>query len=187
MRQTSSNSKLVQSPPAPTGCTRHRFCVPSNATVMVSATSQANTGVTMSSTVTLNALVVNMNPKSLSLDAGMTETVSATVTHHTNTALTWSMSGTGCTGAACGTFDSNTGLFTAPALVPNQATVTFTATSVADPTKSDTFALLLWFRFPSTSRLPRPPSTADRAGSSPPRSAITATRRSPGRCRGWGR
>ena len=73
----------------------------------------------------------------------MTETVSAAVTHHTNTALTWSMSGTGCTGAACGTLDSNTGLFTAPALVPNPATVTVTATSVADPTKSDTCTVTL--------------------------------------------
>jgi hypothetical protein len=117
--------------------------VASNATVKVSATSQANTGVTMFSTVTLNALVVSVNPKSYSLDAGMTETVSATVTHHTNTALTWSMSGTGCTGAACGTLDSNTGLFTAPALVPNPATVTVTATSVADPTKSDTCTMTL--------------------------------------------
>ena len=117
--------------------------IPSNATAKVSATSQANTGVTMSSTVTLNALVVTMNPKSYSLDAGMAESVSATVTHHTNTAVTWSMSGTGCTGAACGTFDSNTGVFTAPALIPNPATVTVTATSVADPTKSDTCIVTL--------------------------------------------
>lgn len=117
--------------------------IASNATVKVSATSQANTSVTMSSTVTLNALVVGMNPKSFSLDAGMTETVAATVTHHTNTALTWSTSGTGCTGAACGTFDSNTGRYTAPAVVPNPATVTITATSVADSTKSDTCTVTL--------------------------------------------
>ena len=117
--------------------------IANNATVKVSATSQANPGVTMSSTATLNALVVTMSIKSYSMDAGEAYTVSATVTHHTNTALTWSMSGTGCTGAACGTFDSNTGIFTAPALIPTQATVTITATSVADPTKSDTCTLTL--------------------------------------------
>ncbi|MGB9072175.1 MAG: hypothetical protein WCC22_05850 [Terriglobales bacterium] len=117
--------------------------IANNATAKVSATSQANTGVTMSSTVTLNALVVTMHPKSYSLDAGMTETISATVTHHTNTALTWSMSGTGCSGTDCGTFDSNTGIYTAPALVLNQATVSITATSVADPTKFDTCTVTL--------------------------------------------
>lgn len=117
--------------------------IPSNATVKVSATSQANTGLTMSSTVTLNPLAVTMSPKTYSLDAGMTYTVSATITHHTNTALTWSMSGTGCTGAACGTFDSNTLVYTAPALVPTQATITITATSVADPTKLDTCTITL--------------------------------------------
>ncbi len=117
--------------------------IPSDATVKVSATSQANTGVTVSSTATLKALVVTMNTKTYSMDAGEAYTLSATVTHHTNTALTWSMSATGCTGAACGTFNSNTGMFTAPSLIPTQATVTITATSAADPTKSDTCTLTL--------------------------------------------
>lgn len=46
--------------------------------------------------------------------------------------VTWSVAGTGCSGASCGTIDG-TGKYTAPPGVPNPATVTVTATSVADP------------------------------------------------------
>ena len=46
--------------------------------------------------------------------------------------FTWSVAGTGCAGASCGTIDV-TGKYTAPASVPDPATVTVTATSVADP------------------------------------------------------
>jgi hypothetical protein len=44
-------------------------------------------------------------------------------------------SGTGCSGATCGTISSD-GLYTAPAAVPSSALVTITATSESDPTKS---------------------------------------------------
>jgi beta-glucanase (GH16 family) len=45
------------------------------------------------------------------------------------------VSGTGCGGTACGTIASS-GIYTAPAAVPSSATVTITATSLSDPTKS---------------------------------------------------
>src|SRR5260370_2589361 len=59
----------------------------------------------------------------------------AAVTGTTNTAVTWSLSGTACTGTPnpCGTIDP-TGLYKAPATAPNPAAVTFTATSQADST-----------------------------------------------------
>src|SRR5713101_4451532 len=59
----------------------------------------------------------------------------AAVTGTTNTAVTWSLSGTACTGTPnpCGTIDP-TGLYQAPATAPNPAAVTFTATSQADST-----------------------------------------------------
>jgi hypothetical protein len=62
---------------------------------------------------------------------GQTLTFTATVTGTTNTAVTWSVSG----GASNGTISSS-GVYTAPATVPNPAKVTVIATSQADPTKS---------------------------------------------------
>ena len=47
----------------------------------------------------------------------------------------WSVAGTGCSGASCGTIDA-TGRYTAPATVPDPAIVTVTASSVVDSTKS---------------------------------------------------
>jgi hypothetical protein len=63
-------------------------------------------------------------------------TFTATVTGTTNTTVTWSLSGTACTGTGnpCGTIDKNTGAYVAPAAVPSPATVTITATSAADST-----------------------------------------------------
>src|ERR1700674_4606487 len=62
----------------------------------------------------------------------------AKVTGTSNTAVTWTLSGTACTGSGnpCGTIDAN-GKYTAPATAPNPAQVTVTATSQADTTKSD--------------------------------------------------
>jgi hypothetical protein len=63
-------------------------------------------------------------------------TFTATVTGTTNKTVTWSLSGTACTGTGnpCGTIDKNTGAYVAPAAVPSPATVTITATSAADST-----------------------------------------------------
>ena len=68
----------------------------------------------------------------------------AKVTGTSNTAVTWSLSGTACTGSGnpCGTIDAN-GKYTAPATAPNPAKVTVTATSQADTTKSDFLAVTI--------------------------------------------
>ena len=47
----------------------------------------------------------------------------------------WNVAGTGCSGASCGTIDA-AGKYTAPATAPNPATVTVTASSLVDSTKS---------------------------------------------------
>jgi hypothetical protein len=49
--------------------------------------------------------------------------------------VTWSVTGHGCTGAACGTVNVS-GLYTAPSIVPAPPTITVIATAQADPTKS---------------------------------------------------
>ena len=60
----------------------------------------------------------------------------ATVTGTDNHAVTWSVSGAGCTGSACGTIDATSGLYTAPATAPNPGDVNIVATSQADTSKS---------------------------------------------------
>src|SRR5216684_3604741 len=79
---------------------------------------------------------VTVSPSSATVQTGGVQQFTATVSPSgTNQAVTWSLSGTGCTGASCGTIDA-TGKYTAPASVPNPPTVTVRATSVADSAKA---------------------------------------------------
>jgi len=79
---------------------------------------------------------VTVSPTSATVQTGGVQQFTATVSPSgANQAVTWSLSGTGCTGASCGTIDA-TGKYTAPATAPTPATVTLTATSVTDATKS---------------------------------------------------
>ncbi len=84
-----------------------------------------------------NGITVTVSDGNLAaLYATQTVQFKATVTGTTNMAVTWSLSGTACTGTpnACGTIDPTTGVYHAPATAPNPAAVTFTATSQADST-----------------------------------------------------
>ena len=92
----------------------------------------SGTGVAPSS-----AIAVAVTPTAASAITGTTQQFVASVTGTSNTAVTWTVSGTGCSGATCGTISSS-GLYTAPATAPATATVTITATSAADSTKSAT-------------------------------------------------
>jgi len=79
---------------------------------------------------------ITVSPSSATVQTGGVQQFTATVSPSgANQAVTWSLSGTGCTGASCGTIDA-TGKYAAPATVPTPATVTLTATSVTDATKS---------------------------------------------------
>jgi hypothetical protein len=79
---------------------------------------------------------VTVSPSSATVQTGGVQQFTATVSPSgANQAVTWGLSGTGCTGASCGTIDA-TGKYAAPATVPTPATVTVTATSVTDATKS---------------------------------------------------
>jgi len=80
-------------------------------------------------------VAVKISPATVEIAAGKTQQFSASVTGSSNTSVTWSLSGSGCTGASCGTI-SSIGLYTAPGAVPNPADVTVTATSKADNSKS---------------------------------------------------
>ena len=109
---------------------------PSPASVKVTVTSVADPTKSASASATVVPVVaVTVSPANASISSGTTQQFNASVTGSSNTAVTWSVSGAGCSGAACGTITSG-GLYTAPASVPSPATVTITATSAADATKS---------------------------------------------------
>ena len=110
--------------------------VPSSATVKVTATSVANPLMSGSATVTIvKPVSISISPTSAQVVAARTQQFTATVSNTSNTAVTWTVTGAGCSGATCGAVSSS-GLYTAPSTVPSPAQVTVTATSVADPTKS---------------------------------------------------
>lgn len=70
-----------------------------------------------------------------------TTTFTASVTpSSTSQVVTWSLSGTACTGSGnpCGTINASTGAYVAPATVPSPPQITITATSQADPSASGT-------------------------------------------------
>ena len=79
---------------------------------------------------------ITVGPTSPTMNPGATQQFTANVTSARNTAVTWSLSGTGRTGRGCGTI-SPQGLYKAPLTSDDDPlTVTVTATSVADNTKS---------------------------------------------------
>jgi TonB family protein len=67
--------------------------------------------------------------------AGTSQQFSANVKTVGNESVNWSVVGSGCDGAGCGTI-STTGLYTAPASVPHPARVTVTATLASDPAET---------------------------------------------------
>jgi hypothetical protein len=90
----------------------------------------------------VQAISVSIAPPGAQVTIGGSQQFTATVTGTTNTAVSWSVSGSGCTGASCGTI-SPSGLYFAPAAVPNPAQVFVTATSAADATKSATVTVTI--------------------------------------------
>ncbi|MBV9341340.1 MAG: DUF5123 domain-containing protein [Acidobacteria bacterium] len=85
---------------------------------------------------------VSISPKTVALATLATRAFSATVTGTTNTAVTWQVSGVTGGNSATGLISTtilgtaNEAIYLAPALVPSPATVSVTAVSQADPTKS---------------------------------------------------
>ena len=123
---TSASSAVYSAPPL----------APTPASVSVTATSVADPTKSASASVTIIPVIaVAVNPTNVSVPTGTTQQFNASVTGTSNTAVAWSVTGAGCNGVACGKISSG-GLYTAPAVVPSPATVTVTATSVADPSKS---------------------------------------------------
>jgi Fe-S cluster assembly iron-binding protein IscA len=112
--------------------------LPKPAQVTVTATSVATPTKSASATVTIESATsvsISVSPSTAQVSAGGHQGFSAKVTGTTNTSVKWSVTGTGCTGSACGSI-STSGVYSAPASVPAIPKATITATSVAAPTKS---------------------------------------------------
>ena len=112
--------------------------VPNPATVTVTAVSQADATKSAAAQVTITAATtvsVTISPTSATVAAGGTQQFSAVVQNTSNTAVTWQVNGVTGGNATVGAISSS-GLYTAPGVVPNPATVTVTAVSQADATKS---------------------------------------------------
>jgi len=73
-------------------------------------------------------------PYGIEVPIGGSEIIVATVTGSTNTAVKWSVTGSGCSGPACGTMSGD--LYLSPKVLPSPPLVMLTATSQADSTAS---------------------------------------------------
>ena len=115
--------------------------VPNPATIILTATSVADNTKSASATIIVIPAPagVSILPTTATVLSTATYPFTATVSPAAaNPAVTWSLSGTGCTGAACGILSNSTDnpvTYTAPPTGPNSAAVTITATAVGDPTK----------------------------------------------------
>ena len=91
---------------------------------------------------------VSLTPSSVQgLQQGQTVPIVASVMNDLSGAgVSWSLSGTGCAGASCGTLSNQTtgsATYNAPASLPSNLFVTVTATSVAHPSKSSSIGIAL--------------------------------------------
>lgn len=112
--------------------------VASQTVVTVRAVSQADSTKTASAQVTLNPpapVTIAISPTVITVAPAATQQFNATVSNSSNTAVTWQVNGVTGGNSTAGTI-SATGLYTAPASIPNPANVTVTAISQADTSKS---------------------------------------------------
>ena len=100
------------------------------------------------SIITPPVISVALTPSvSTNIDQGQTLSLTATVSNDSvSKGVTWTISGTGCTGNACGTLTNSTTsgvTYNAPASVSTNMTVAVQATSVADTSKSKSTTLVI--------------------------------------------
>jgi len=117
-------------------------------TVTVTATTLGASSTQLSATITLMPPVaVTVTPGMAALPTGGTQQFTATVANTTNTAVTWTLEPSGVGSI------SSTGLYTAPATLNGQQTVSVIATSVADPTQSASATVTLGIAAPPVSTI----------------------------------
>jgi len=108
-------------------------------TVVVTATSVADSTKSATTMITLKPAAVSLTPATVSLQPSQNQTFTASVSGTANTTVTWSLSQT--LGSYASTATSLT--YIAPSTAATAQTVTITATSSADPTKTATAVITL--------------------------------------------
>lgn len=141
LKSSSTGVSVPASVAVPSGSTNAPFAVSassglSSQVVTLTATyNQVSKSAQLQVQAPTPVVAVAVAPASVSLQTDATQQFTASVTGASNTAVSWKVSGSGCSGTACGTITS-TGSYTAPAAVPSPANVTITVTSQQDTTKS---------------------------------------------------
>jgi len=142
--------------------------VPSPATVTVTAVSVADPAQSGSAQVTITTAApppapvgVSVAPATASLQTGATQDFTATVTNSTNATVTWQVNGVTGGNATVGVI-STSGVYSAPSMVPSPATVTVSAVSAADPTRSGSAQVTI--TAPSSAGTPAPPPAPGTSG-----------------------
>ena len=116
--------------------------LPTSTTLSISATSAADSNASGSATITLeDDIVIGISPPSVTIAAGTSQVFTASVTASGSPALgvAWSVNGIAGGNGTVGTIAANgagSAMYTAPIAPPSPPSVTITATSVADATKS---------------------------------------------------
>ena len=103
-------------------------------------------------TSTPQGIMISVNPQSASVQVAGTQTFSAAVSNTSNSAVTWKVNGVEGGDDIHGRIDS-TGMYKAPAAVPSPPTVTVTAASAADATRSGSAMVIITGSAPSTATL----------------------------------
>jgi len=86
---------------------------------------------------------IGVSPSTITVpDSGSEQFIATGDPFGTIPVVSWSVSGTGCSGASCGTIDS-TGKYNAPAVTPNPPNVIVAATSVANSSVSGSATVIL--------------------------------------------
>jgi len=113
--------------------------------VTVTATSVRNPTVSTSAVVTVPTIAVAVTPDSALIPLNAKHNFSATVDHDpTHKGVNWTLTqGTSPCSPSCGTMSSSSfaTTYTSPSALPANPTVTLTATSASDSTKSDAVAI----------------------------------------------
>ncbi len=109
-------------------------------TISSNASTNATAVVDLTGTGTVVAIAVT--PANATVATGAAQQFAASVTGSSENGVTWTVSGSGCSGTTCGTM-SSAGLYTAPVTVPSPATVTVTATSISDSTTSASASVVI--------------------------------------------
>ena len=123
--------------------------VPNPAVVVLTATSVADGTKVGTAGITITAIplaiTISLSQTAANVVVGGNTSFTASVANDSaNKGVSWTLSGTGCSGATCGTVTPTSSAsgaavtYTAPVNVPNPATVRLTATSVTDTTKTAT-------------------------------------------------